>query len=111
MATSTAIHANAEQNPTLLPCPPGASLLSLADAIESAVGMRVILDARDLPPLLRTRTSLIVLKRRADRRGKLLRLVAASRDLRRMAAREGIDAIASSDFESVAWSDHDSASG
>ena len=111
MATSTAIHANAEQKPTLLPCPPGASLLSLASAIEATTRVRVILDARDLPPLLRTRTSLIVLKRRADRRGKLLRLVAASRDLRRMAAREGIDAIASSDFEAVAWSDHDSASG
>ena len=111
MATATAIHANGRQQPTLLPCPAGASLLSLASAIESAAGMRVILDARDLPPLLRTRTSLAVLKRRADRRGKLLRLVAANRDLRRMAAREGIDAIASSDFEFVAWSDHDSASG
>ncbi|MSQ43053.1 MAG: hypothetical protein EXR45_02405 [Chloroflexi bacterium] len=111
MATATAIRANAEQQPTLLPCPAGASLLSLASAIETAIGMRVILNARDLPPLLQTRTSLIVLKRRADRRGKLLSLIAANRDLRRMGAREGIDAIASSDFESVAWSDHDSASG
>ena len=111
MATATAIHANAEQQPTLLPCPAGASLLSLASAIESANGVRVILDARDVPASLRTRASLIVLKRRADRRGKLLRLIAANRDLRRMAAREGIDAIASPDFESVAWSDHGSASG
>ena len=76
-------------DPPLLPCP--VTLTALAARIERATEETVQLAEADLPLALRTRTALALLQRRADRRGKRLVLVSASRELRRIAHSAGLE--------------------
>ncbi|MBI3973489.1 MAG: hypothetical protein HY332_19625 [Chloroflexi bacterium] len=70
---------------------PLTSLTTIAAYVERAATETVSLHERDLPVELRAKTPMAVLRRRADKRGKRLLLVCASRELRRVAQAAGVE--------------------
>src|SRR5581483_2198786 len=64
---------------------PDTPLTTLAAAIEQHPAVAVALHDAELPPALRSRLVLTLLRRRADRRGKQLIFVASSSQGRRLA--------------------------
>lgn len=81
--------------PLLVEPPDDAPLTELAALVERADAETVLLRMEGLPLAAMQRTSLAVLRRRADRRGKTLLLIADSREQRRLAASAGLDSITS----------------
>lgn len=73
-----------------LQLPPAAPLTEVAARIEGAAAGVVALYDGDLAPVLKARTPLAVLQRRAIKRGKHLILVTPSQDLRHLAAAAGL---------------------
>ncbi len=73
---------------------PQVSLGELASLIEESAGTSVTLLGADLPPRLQGRLPLSLLRRRADRCGKRLRLIPHCRELRRIAQNAGLETVA-----------------
>jgi len=69
---------------------PDTPLTTLAAAIEQHPAVAVALHDAELPPALRSRLVLTLLRRRADRRGKQLIFVASSSQGRRLAESAGL---------------------